>query len=160
MTIQTYMCTPVLIVVIVYTYRIQPRCIRFTPSKCHSPLSSISTNRILPFGLNFVFETVKVSSHSQLTRMMYIVVNAANKVCTSITCSEKTQDNLGKYKSQMHRSKQNMIPDKFYETFCLNHKQKAEQDKISGIHNFLLGISRTICLCYVNLKVQPYILNS
>lgn len=58
-------------------YRIQPTGVGFCFGKGHSPLSTISTNRVFPLRLDFILETIEVSSLSQLAWSMYVVVKTA-----------------------------------------------------------------------------------
>nr|GMD03104.1 hypothetical protein Iba_chr06aCG5670 [Ipomoea batatas] len=55
--------------------RIQPAGVGFPLLKGHCPLSSISTDGIFPFWLDFILETMEVCPYRQLARMVYIIVN-------------------------------------------------------------------------------------
>lgn len=57
-------------------YRIQPTGIRFSPLESHSPFSTIGADRVLPFGLDLILEAMKVRPHTQLARMVNVIVNA------------------------------------------------------------------------------------
>jgi len=47
----------------------------------HSPFSTIGADRVLPFGLNLMLEAVKVRPHTQLARVVNVIVNAEPFSC-------------------------------------------------------------------------------
>lgn len=61
------------------TYSVQPHCVRFSSTTADGPFTTISTNRVLPFWFNLVFEAMEVCSHNQLARVVDIIVKAENR---------------------------------------------------------------------------------
>ena len=54
----------------------QPECVRFPSATADGPFTTIGTNGVLPLRLNLILEAMKVGSHSQLARVVDIVVEA------------------------------------------------------------------------------------
>ena len=54
----------------------QPHCVGLSSATAEGPFTSISTDRIFPFWLDFILKAMEVSSHNQLAWVMDIVIKA------------------------------------------------------------------------------------